>query len=129
MLDRGILRDLALDLAGDFLLDVLGLGAGIRCDDDAGDDRNNRILPLRHHQVCVDAPDQHGDHRGPGDRPLAHEKLRDIHAHFASASVAAESVLSCTSRTAMPSLSRSAVVTTILEAACTWLPSGKTATW
>ena len=42
--------------------------------------------------VGVDAPDQHRDHRGPGDGPLGHEELGDV--HFASASVAAESVLS-----------------------------------
>jgi hypothetical protein len=75
VLDGRILRDLALDLAGHFLFDLLGLGPGVRRDDDPGHDRNDRVLPLGHHQVGVNAPDEHRDHRGPRDRPFGHEQL------------------------------------------------------
>jgi hypothetical protein len=69
------------------------------------------VLPLRHHHVGVDAPNQHRDHRVQAIGLLP-QKLRDI--HFASPDIVPVVGLSCKLCTAILSVNRSAVLSTIL---------------
>src|SRR5262249_22027871 len=111
LLDLGVLADLLLDLARDQLLDAFGRRPRPGHQRNRLADGDVRVLPLRHPQVAVDAPQDREDQEDPGDVARLGEEARGVvraRNHF----VIGMSVTHGITRTASPSLRRVAPITT-----------------
>src|SRR6185312_6816777 len=118
LLDVGVLGQLLLDLAGDELLDLGGLGARPGADGDRHAHLDDGILGLGHPQVAVDPPEDGEDQRHPGDVEVLGEVARGVALLLHHLPIAGELLLFVrvahgTTSTASPSARRPAPWTTM----------------